>query len=235
MTIQNRDHFLDNLATRLGRPRLTEGVERPTWSFNPQSEVYAGFSQDQLVDVLEKQCEKIHTDFKRTDKEGLPEILKQVIASYGGQKVLASNDRRNVEFGLSALFAELQQQGADVRLWDSAKERDNQVFAEQADIGITFSEITLAESATVTLFNDKDNGRTISLLPRSYIAIIPRSTLVPRMTQATKQIHEAHVQGREVSSCISFISGPSNSADIEMNLIVGVHGPVQATYIVVDD
>lgn len=235
MTIQNRDHFLENLANRLGRPRLTEGVERPTWSFNPQWEVYADYSQDQLVDVLEKQCKKIHTDFKRSDKEGLPELLKEVIASYEGQKVLASNDRRNAEFGLPTIFEELQQKGVDVRLWDSAKERDNQVFAEQADIGITFSEITLAESATVTLFNDKDNGRTISLLPRCYIAIIPRSTLVPRMTQATKQIHEAHVQGREVSSCISFISGPSNSADIEMNLIVGVHGPVQATYIVVDD
>lgn len=235
MTIQNRDRFLDNLANRLGRTRLTEGVERPTWSFNPQWEVYADYSQDQLVDVLEKQCEKIHTDFKRTNKEGLPDLLKEVISSYKGQKVLASNDRRNVEFGLPTIFEELQQKGVDVRLWDSAKERANQVFAEQADVGITFSEITLAESATVTLFNDKDNGRTISLLPRSYIAIIPKSTLVPRMTQATKQIHESNKQGREVSSCISFISGPSNSADIEMNLIVGVHGPVQATYIVVDD
>lgn len=235
MTIQNRDCFLDNLANRLGRPRLTEGVERPTWRFNPQWEVYAGYSQDQLVDVLEKQCKKIHTDFKRTDREGLPQLLKEVFASYNGQKILASNDRRNEDYGLLATFEDLQLQGVDVRLWDSAKERDNQVFAEQADIGITFSEITLAESATVTLFNDKDNGRTISLLPRVYIAIIPKSTLVPRMTQATKQIHEAHVEGREVSSCISFISGPSNSADIEMQLIVGVHGPVQATYIVVDD
>ena len=235
MTIQNRDHFLDNLANCLGRPRLTEGVERPTWSFNPQWKVYAGFSQDQLVDVLEKQCKKIHTDFKRTNKVGLPELLKAVIASYDGQKVLASNDRRNDDYGIPLIFENLQQEGVDVRVWDSGKERENQVFAEQADVGITFSEITLAESATVTLFNDKDNGRTISLLPRTYIAIIPKSTLVPRMTQATKQIHEANVQGREVSSCISFISGPSNSADIEMNLIVGVHGPVQATYIVVDD
>ncbi|MFJ7932915.1 lactate utilization protein C [Sporosarcina sp. NPDC096371] len=235
MTIQNRDPFLDKLANRLGRPRLTEGVERPKWGFNPQWGVYAGYTQDQLVDVLEKQCEKIHTDFKRTNKTGLSKLLKEVIATYDGQKILASNDRRNEDYGLPTIFEELEQQGVDVRLWDSAKEKDNQVFAEQADIGITFSEITLAESATVTLFNDKNNGRTISLLPTSYIAIIPKSTLVPRMTQATKQIHEAHEQGREVPSCISFISGPSNSADIEMNLIVGVHGPIRATYIVVDD
>lgn len=235
MTIQNRELFLDNIAKNLGRPRLTEGVQRPKWSLSPQSKVFEGYSKDQLVDVLEKQCKKIHTDFKRTDKDGLYEMLKEVIRAYDGKKVIAANDRRNEEYGIHTIFEELKDEGVDVRLWDSAKEKENQVFAEKADIGITFSEITLAESATVTLFNDKDNGRSISLLPRVYIAIIPRSTMVPRMTQATKQIHESNVQGREVSSCVSFISGPSNSADIEMNLIVGVHGPVQATYIVVDD
>ena len=149
--------------------------------------------------------------------------------------MLAANDRRNKEYGLDVIFGELQQEGVDVRLWDSTIGTENQVFAEQADIGITFSEITLAESGTITLFNDKDNGRSISLLPRVHIVVIPKSTLVPRMTQAVKQIHEANKSGREVSSCVSFISGPSNSADIEMNLIVGVHGPVEATYIVVDD
>lgn len=55
------------------------------------------------------------------------------------------------------------------------------------------------------------------------------------MTQAVKQIHDAHKQGHVVTSCISFISGSSNSADNKMNLIVGVHGSVQVTYIVVDD
>ena len=235
MTIQNREAFLDRLANSLGRPRITEGVERPKWSLSPQWDVYKGFSKDDLVDVLEKQCGAIHTKFKRTDQDGLSETLIEVIKGHAGKKVIAANDRRNVEFGVDAIYEELRNSGVDVRLWDSAIGKENQVFAEQADVGITFSDITLAESGTLTLFNDKDNGRSISLLPRVHIAIIPKSTIVPRMTQAVKQIHDANQRGQEVPSCISFISGPSNSADIEMNLIVGVHGPVEATYIVVED
>lgn len=235
MTIQNRESFLDNLASNLGRPRRTTEVKRPTWSLSPQWDVYKGYSQDELVTVLEKQCKAIHTNFKRTNFAELAEILTATIKGHDGKKVLAANDSRNEEYGLDVVFSALQAESIDVRLWNSAIGKENQVFAEQADIGITFSEITLAESGTVTLFNDKDNGRSISLLPRVHIVIIPKSTIVPRMTQAVKQIHEANQQGREVSSCVSFISGPSNSADIEMNLIVGVHGPVEATYIVVDD
>jgi len=55
------------------------------------------------------------------------------------------------------------------------------------------------------------------------------------MTQAAERIHQENIEGNSVSSCVSFVTGPSNSADIEMKLIVGVHGPVAATYIVVKE
>lgn len=233
MTIQNRESFLDNLASNLGRARRTEGVERPVWSVRPQFEVLKGLSQDDLVDVLEQQCELIHTVFKQTDRNGLGQVLKETIKSYDAKSIIAPKDSRFEEYGLTKLFQE-RQTDLETHIWDHTKEKENQVFAERADIGITFSDITLAESATVTVFNNKDHGRTITLLPKSYIAIIPKESLVPRMTQATQQIHERVAKGEDVASNVSFISGPSNSADIEMNLIVGVHGPVHATYIVVD-
>lgn len=235
MAIQNRESFLDNVAKNLGRTRREEGVERPAWSVSPQYDVLAGYSQDELADVLEKQCESIHTKFKRTDKAGLTQAIKETMEAYGAKSIIAADDKRNGVYGLDGFYKDLKEEGVNVHVWDPAIGKENQTIAEQADVGITFSDISLAESATVTQFNNKGNGRSISLLPQTYIAIIPKSTLVPRLTQATKQIHEANEQGQDVSSCVSFISGPSNSADIEMNLIVGVHGPVKATYIVVDE
>ncbi|GAA0604695.1 lactate utilization protein LutC [Virgibacillus siamensis] len=235
MTIQNRESFLDNLATKMGRPRRREGVERPNWSVRPQDEVLAGATKDELVDVLQEHCSVIHTNFKRTDREGLLTVLRETIDEFDGKKIVASNDSRNKTFGLDELYSILGAEGNDVHHWDETKGEKNMRVAEQADVGISFSDITLAESGTVTLFNNKHNGRSISLMPRAYIAIIPKSTIVPRMTQATQQIDAENAKGNDVSSCVSFVTGPSNSADIEMNLIVGVHGPVEVTYIVVDD
>lgn len=95
--------------------------------------------------------------------------------------------------------------------------------------------MTLAESGTVLLFSNRNKGRSVSLLPKTFIAIVPQSTIVPRMTQAATAISKLVSEGQEIASCIDFITGPSNSADIELNLIVGVHGPIKATYILVKD
>ena len=85
------------------------------------------------------------------------------------------------------------------------------------------------------MFSGKDRGRTVNFLPENSIVLIPKSTLVPRMTQAAKILREKVKKGETLPSCINYITGPSKSSDIEMKLVVGVHGPVKVNYIVVED
>lgn len=234
--IQNREKFLNQIASRLGRPRISSSVERPVWKFQPQYEVLKDASQDELLEVLKEQCKKIHTNIYTTNTKELPAILNEVVVNYGGGPIVTWKDERFSKWGLESLMKkEWPNQNIDVFEWDYTKGEQNIHKAEKANVGITISEITLAESGTVVLFSDENKGRTVSFLPVSSIILIPKSTLVPRMTQAAKKMREIHQKTGHVASCINFITGPSNSADIELNLVVGVHGPVKATYIVIND
>jgi L-lactate dehydrogenase complex protein LldG len=239
MTVGNiygRESFLQNIAQRLGRDVRTTGVARPMWKYAPQHTIFEGYSQDELLEELKKQCSRIHTTLVETTFHDLATTLKRIVVDHGGGPVVTWDDPRFAEYGLMPLLQEeWPNENVSVHIWDAKLGRKNIEFAEKANVGITFSDITLAESGTVVLFSGNGKGRTVSFLPTTYIAIIPKSTIVPRMTQAASHIHQQIEQGKQVPSCINFITGPSNSADIEMILVVGVHGPVKATYVVITD
>ena len=235
-TIHNRDKFLNQIASRLNRPRFSAPIERPRWKYQPQYEIYKDATQDELLEILKEHCKKIHTKIYTTDLKELPAVVNDVVADYGGGLVVTWKDERFSKWGLDTLMKqEWPSQNIDVFEWDYTLGDENIHKAEKANVGITISEITLAESGTVVLFSDKDKGRTVSFLPATSIMLIPKSTLVPRMTQAAVKMREIYQETGHVASCINFITGPSNSADIELNLVVGVHGPIKATYIVIND
>ncbi len=234
-TVHNKDKFLNKIAHSLGRERKTSGVVRPEWKHLPQYEVYKGMSQDELAHHLEDQCQRIHTVCKRATSQTLPNVLKEAIEELGGKSIVNWDDPRFEEYNLTKTFEEFASvEGNELHVWDPNLGEENIKFAERANIGITFSDTTLAESGTVMLLSDKGKGRSVSLLPATHLVIIPKSTIVPRMSQAATKVHKMAQAGR-VPSCVNFISGPSNSADIELNLVVGVHGPIKATYIIVED
>ncbi|MED1470390.1 lactate utilization protein C [Bacillus salipaludis] len=235
-TIHNRDKFLNQIASQLNRPRISAPIKRPNWKYQPQYEVYKDATQDELVEILMEHCKKIHTKIFTTDLQGLPGVVNDVVAEYGGGPVVTWKDERFSKWGLDSLMKEKwPSEEIDVFEWDYKLGEENVHKAENANVGITISEITLAESGTVVLFSDKDKGRTVSFLPATSIMLIPKSTLVPRATQAAVKMREIYHETGHVASCINFITGPSNSADIELNLVVGVHGPIKATYIVIND
>lgn len=234
MVIKNREQFLLNIAANLGRPVRTE-VKRPKWRYQPQHDILKNATQDELVEVLQKQCQNIHTTCHITTSAELSNTLRKIVEGFGGESVITWKDDRYAQLGLTSLFNEFKEENIDIYEWNEHTPEENILQAEKANIGIAISEMTLAESATTVLYSNKYRGRTMNFLPKKSIVLIPKSTIIPRMTQAATHIHKQIEKGEAISSCILFMTGPSNSADIEMVLIVGVHGPVKATYIVIED
>lgn len=227
MTLTNRHTFLTNIASRLGRAPLTEKPARQ-WQHMPQLGVLKDKTLDELVQILIDQCSNIHTTVSTCTIANLQTTLQKTIADYGNGEVVYSNDPRFQQLGLETFLTGLETSYE----WDAKEGYDNIQVAERANIGIVISDVTLAESGTIMVQTSEHVGRSLCYLPTHSVAIILKSTIVPRMTQAAQQLRQ-HEQS--VASSIHFITGPSNSADIEMNLVVGVHGPIKMTYIIVED
>lgn len=233
---ERKNEFLETIRKRLSRDHELKRNESLTRKNIPLPRISKNLSEEKLIHILKEQCKNIHVNFMKTTKDNISETLQELFAHYDGKSIIISNDERLKELGVNYVCKQLAlQDEIEYFMWDESKSKESIQFAERADIGITCSDITLAESATVTLLSRSGTGRSISLLPKININIVPRSTICYRLTDAMPKIRKQSKQIGKFPSCIQFISGPSNSADIEMNLVIGVHGPLHVAYVVVED
>lgn len=87
----------------------------------------------------------------------------------------------------------------------------------QCDLGITEADYLLPETGTLVLRSSSEKPRAVSLVPRVHLAIVH-----PEMLRA--DMHQVFAEAKE-SNYLVFITGPSRTADIELTVTLGVHGP----------
>ncbi len=93
-----------------------------------------------------------------------------------------------------------------------------------ADIGITGVDYAIAETGSCVLLPRKGLSRVVSLLPPVHIAVVERGQVLPSLDELFTLCRQDFLKGN-LGSYINLISGPSRSADIEYQLVTGVHGP----------
>lgn len=103
--------------------------------------------------------------------------------------------------------------------------------------GITGVEAAFAATGSMLMLAGPGTSRSASLLPFRHIALIPFSRLYRNIEEWLAEQREAGtlVDIFRNRSNLTLISGPSKSADIEMNLTLGVHGPKFVHAILFDD
>ena len=117
-----------------------------------------------------------------------------------------------------------------------AREEMRRYFAE-ADVGISGANLAIAESGTLVIVSNEGNARLVTSLPPLHIALVTAEKFVETMEQAaslTKALVFAS-SGLKLTSYVSFITGPSRTTDIEKELVIGVHGPLELHIIILDN
>jgi L-lactate dehydrogenase complex protein LldG len=107
------------------------------------------------------------------------------------------------------------------------------------DIGISTAQAGIAETGTLVLDSESERHRLVSLVPPVHIAIVNAGNICRTLAEAlagvrTSRNAQGTPQTRELSRVITFITGPSRTADIELTLAIGVHGPKEL-YVIVNN
>ena len=116
---------------------------------------------------------------------------------------------------------------------DPAPEDHSGTGLADTAVGITGTAYAMADTGTIVVCSGQAGGRAESLLPPAHIALVKTTDLVPGLPELLGALGCDH--RFELSSAVTFITGPSRTADIELTLTIGVHGPKQLFIVLVND
>lgn len=206
--------------------------------------LYEGFSSNPVPDTAElvrmfikeaeAQAVKVHEAGTATEAACM---LESILEDLGAKTVIAWSDPVLEHAGISGA---LKRQG--IRnltpapgITGEPPERESlKESAALADAGITGVDFALADTGTLVLLSSHEKSRAASLLPPVHVALLPENRILPDLPALMNQLPQDPAAALDRESAVTLITGTSKTADIELTLVRGVHGPGEVHVIVFD-
>ncbi len=157
---------------------------------------------------------------------GIAEIAKNTDTEWGREKRVITHDTPLMaELDLASVLAD-ENIAVDVARFkpgedELAGKQRLRGLTEAAYIGVTGADWCAVDCAALAMLTGPGKGRATSLVPSLHIAVIALDNLVADLSEIY-----AHMRNLEtMPASMTFISGPSKTADIEAQLVHGAHGP----------
>jgi L-lactate dehydrogenase complex protein LldG len=153
--------------------------------------------------------------------------MLELVHAKAAQRVLLG---RGALLDKLSLSHRLRSYGVQVQVVDTLSDGTERDQFFQADLGISGVAYAIAETGTLVMASARSEPRSLSLLPPVHIAVVGQSQLLPDLFDFFAALETGKAQ---LPSCLSLITGPSKTGDIELKLVTGVHGPGELHVVVV--
>ncbi len=196
--------MIEKIRHSLGRTAQTPLSPRPAIYESRQPE-----SSDLEIETFLKEIKKLSGVGQKLLPSEIDATLKTLVQDQNIRKATAWDTPQLRRLGITEILNSL-----DVELVPPNASKHEMALC---DLGITEADYLLPETGTVVLTSSFDEPRAVSLLPRIHLAIVRPDMLRVDMHQVFTEAKDYHY--------LVFITGPSRTADIELTVTLGVHGP----------
>ncbi len=231
-----KDEFLDHVRKSLGRTQNAEmapdhyplGENLADLEARATSAAYRmEKSRGELADRFEATARVRNWNvFRTSSAEEAIGYVVDMAAKLDVSRVARSDQ---TVFGELGLDSALRNSGLELVIASHHESTDRPGVRAQiieSGLGVTGADYAVAETGSVVIVPRKGLSRLVSLVPPVHLAIVRAEDIVEGLDEVFLFRRQAYHQiGGDMGSYLNFITGPSRTADIEMKLVVGVHGP----------
>jgi L-lactate dehydrogenase complex protein LldG len=211
-----RDEVLSGIRRALGR---NAGEPVPPVPASARVAARAPGSADGELTLLLDEIGKLGGRTRRLGMDALQAALAELVRVEAIRKATLWHTPVLQTLGVAKIISDL---GVEIVSAQAGKHA-----LAQCDLGVTGVDMALPETGTLVLRASPDRPRAVSLLPRVHLALVRPSDLRADL---------ASVWGvMRAERYFVFITGPSRTADIELTVTIGVHGPQVLVVWVLDE
>lgn len=204
---QVRDEILGKVRESLGRRAAAPPPSVPaTARILPRK---AGDPEAEIA-LLLAEIEKLSGVTRRlASRDDLRSALAEIVQAEAVKRATLWTTPELTTWGVAGL---LQTLGVEIVSPQAGKQ-----LVATCELGVTGADAVLPETGTILLRSSPERPRVVSLLPRVHLAIFTPAAL-------RADLHQAFAEAKDAGYSV-LVTGPSRTADIELTLTLGVHGP----------
>ena len=195
-----RERVLAGIRQSLGRTARSDATIVPLPGGGPRPH----FDDDPVERFVAKMLEKSATLARIASlAEAGAEVERFVALVHAGQRLCVSKALAGID-------------------WPAGFDVQHRAALRDDETSVTPCFAAVAESGGIVTLSGPDTPSTLNFVPDNHIVIVHEAQVVRHFEDAWAQLRAS---GRPMPRSVNIISGPSRTADIEMKIQLGAHGP----------